>query len=134
MRKRYKDYVCPTCFSTLPKCKCELRPYFLIMIDNGIQEHIKLLNTKGYKTTGSCESHEKICNNIYISFNKDYGFNTNISLPNDFKFIKNKYAITFEFPKHLTKEEKNELKTIKLNELLKWCNELPSLTESLLED
>lgn len=125
MVKSYDDYVCPTCFHTLNNCECDLRPYSLIMIDNGIQEHIRTLRNKGYITTGCCESHEDICISIYISFNTNYGFGTTIQLPEGFKFNKNKNAIIYDFNRKLSREEIEERKKNKLIELLEWCKNLP---------
>ena len=126
MVKSYRDYVCPNCFNTLEDCECELRPYSLIMIDNGIQEHIRVLRSKGYVTTGCCESHEEICISIYISFVKDYGFGTTISLPEGFIFNKKKNAIIYDFSKKLSREELRSEKENKLNALLEWCMNLPN--------
>lgn len=126
MVKSYNDYVCPTCFHTLNNCECDLRPYSLIMIDNGIQEHIRTLRNKGYITTGCCESHEDICISIYISFNTNYGFGTTIQLPEGFKFNKSKNAIIYDFNRKLSRAEVEEEKKNKLMALLEWCKNLPN--------
>ena len=126
MVKLYRDYVCPNCFNTLDNCECELRPYNLIMIDSGIQEHIRTLRNKGYVTTGCCESHEEICISIYISFNMDYGFGTIIQLPEGFKFNKKKNAIIYDFNRKLSREEIEVKKKNKLTALLEWCKNLPN--------
>lgn len=126
MVKSYKDYVCPNCFNTLENCVCELRPYHLIMIDSGVQEHIRTLRNKGYITTGCCESHEDICISIYISFNIDYGFGKTISLPEGFKFNKNKNAIIYDFNRKLSVDKIATEKEKKLRELLEWCKNLPN--------
>lgn len=126
MVELYRDYVCPNCFNTLDDCRCELRPYSLIMIDNGIQEHIRTLRNKGYVTTGCCESHEDICISIYISFNINYGFGTTIPLPEGFKFNKKKNAIIYDFNRKLSREEIETEKKNKLDALLEWCKNLPN--------
>lgn len=126
MVELYRDYVCPNCFHTLDDCECELRPYSLIMIDNGIQEHIRTLRNKGYITTGCCESHEDICISIYISFNINYGFGTTIPLPEGFKFNKKKNAIIYDFNRKLSREEVETEKKNKLDALLEWCKNLPN--------
>lgn len=126
MVELYRDYVCPNCFHTLDDCECELRPYSLIMIDNGIQEHIRTLRNKGYVTTGCCESHEDICISIYISFNTNYGFGATIPLPEGFKFNKKKNAIIYDFNRKLSREEVETEKKNKLDALLEWCKNLPN--------
>ena len=126
MRKTYKDFVCPNCFYTLDKCKCDINPYHLIQIDSKIQEHIRILKRKGYITIGSCEGHKEICNYIYISFNKDYGFGTIIPLPNEFSFYKKKYMMSYELKRNLSDDEMENIKDKKLKELLEWCKSLPN--------
>lgn len=74
--KMYRNYVCPYCFYQINKCICkEYPPYILIQIDEGIQEIIRELNRKGYKTKYSCESHFNYTYNIYIRFYEIYNFN-----------------------------------------------------------
>ena len=126
MEKSYKNYVCPECFNTIDKCECKLKPYHLIMIDNGIQEHIRTVRAKGYLTTGCCESHDEICLCIYISFDRDYGFGNTIPLPDGFIFNRGKYSVVYNFKKNLLKEEIQAIKKKKLDELLKWCKNLPN--------
>lgn len=126
MVKSYRDYVCPNCFNMLDDCECELRPYHLIMIDNGIQEHVRTLRNKGYITTGCCESHEEICISIYISFAQDYGFGTTVQLPEGFKFNKRKNAIVSDFNRKLSRTEFESEKKKRLNALLEWCMNLPN--------
>jgi len=118
----YENFVCPYCFNTLDKCSCKLfPPYNTIFIDKGIQEHIRVLNQKGYKTIGCCEGHYKgVCINTYIAFSFNYGF----VIPDGFKFDKNKNAVHFEYSPKLTKEEMEELKKEKLAVLLEWCKSL----------
>lgn len=125
MIKSYKDYVCPNCFNTLNNCDCKFRPYGLILIDGGIQEHIRTVRNKGYVTTGCCESHEEECISIYISFGVDYGFGREIPLPNGYKYNKNKRAVIYDFNQKLSKEEKMVEKQHRLAILLEWCKNLP---------
>lgn len=122
----YMNYVCPYCFNTVNKCICKLYPpYNLLFIDKGIQEHIRILNNKGYRTIGCCEGHYKErCISTYITFPMDYGFGETIELPKGFKYHKNKRMIHFEYSLRLNKEEMEELKNEKLNNLLEWCNNL----------
>ena len=91
MRKNkdaYMNYVCPYCWHTLNKCTCELfPPYHLMFIDRNIQEHIRILNEKGYRTTGCCEGHREVCISTYVSFANDYL--DGINMPNRFKYDKN---------------------------------------------
>lgn len=127
IKKSYKNYVCPYCFRQINKCTCELPVWHLIMVDNSIQEHIQILNKKGYKTTGCCESHyddNSIC--IYITFGVDYGFGRTIPLPDGFKVIKSKHGIEYRFRGKLSEEERNAQKEQKLAELLEWCKNLPN--------
>lgn len=122
----YMNYVCPHCFNTVNKCTCELYPpYSLIFIDKDIQEHIKVLNNKGYRTIGCCEGHYKErCISTYIAFAMDYGFGESIEVPKGFEYHKKKRMIYFEYSLKLSKEEMEEIKKEKLNNLLEWCKEI----------
>ena len=119
--EKYKNYVCPNCFNILGQCKCGLKPYHLIMIDSKVQESVRILNEKGYITTGSCESHKEICLDIYISFNRNYNFET---LPDGFIYDKNKYAVVY---KYRSKKDIENQKEQKLFALLEWCKSLANL-------
>lgn len=121
----YMNYICPYCWNTLNNCTCELfPPYHLIFIDKGIQEHIRILNEKGYRTTGCCEGHMKICINTYIAFSDNYFKDTDI--PEGFRYNKKRKMVTYTYSTRLTKEKMEELKKEKLEVLLEWCNNLPS--------
>ena len=120
----YMNYVCPYCWHTLNKCTCDLfPPYHLIFIDKNIQEHIRILNEKGYRTTACCEGHIKVCINTYITFANDYFIDTNI--PEGFKYNKKRRMITYTYSTKLTKEKMEEIKKEKLETLLEWCKSLP---------
>lgn len=121
----YMDYVCPYCMNTLDNCTCnELQPpYYLIMIDRNIQEHIRILNQKGYYTKFSCEGHEGYSFNTYIVFADDYF--ENIDMPKKFKYSKKDRKISYIYSAKLSDEKFRELKRDNIAELLKWCNNLP---------
>ena len=121
----YMNYVCPYCMHTLNNCTCDLfPPYNLIFIDKNIQEHIRILNEKGYRTTGCCEGHDKVCINTYIAFVKDYFNDTNI--PEGFRYNKKRKMVTYTYSTRLTKENMEKLKKEKLETLLEWCKNLPN--------
>lgn len=118
------NYICPYCWNTLNNCDCDLfPPYQLIFIDKNIQEHIRILNKKGYRTTGCCEGHRKICINTYISFADNYFKNT--EMPEGFKYDKKRKMITHSYSTRLTKDKMEESKKENLDILLAWCNQLP---------
>jgi len=124
-KKAYINYVCPHCWNTLDKCTCDIfPPYHLIFIDRNIQEHIRILNEKGYRTTGCCEGHRTVCINTYIAFPKDYF--KEIGTPEGFKYDKKRRMITYTYSMKLTKEEMEELKAEKLKILLDWVKGLPN--------
>lgn len=121
----YMNYVCPHCWFTLDSCVCELfPPYYLIHIDINIQEHIRILNKKGYHTMYCCEGHSRN-SNTYISFADDYF--KEISIPDEFKYDKKRRIITYTYSMKLTEEKMEELKREKLAILLKWCKGLPDI-------
>lgn len=124
-KSAYMEYVCPYCFNTLNNCTCELfPPYHLILIDKNIQEHIRILNEKGYRTTNCCEGH----GNTYITFANDYFKQT--ETPLGFKHDEKRRMITYSYSTKLSKEEKKNLQKEKLQELLDWCKNLPQNTEN----
>lgn len=121
----YMNYVCPYCWRTLNKCVCDLfPPYHLILIDENIQEHICILNEKGYRTTSCCEGHNKVCINTYITFARDY-FDVD-DIPNGFKYNKKRKMITYTYSTRLTKENMERIKKEKLEILLEWVKGLPN--------
>ena len=112
----YMNYVCPYCWNALNKCTCELfPPYQLVFIDKNIQEHIRILNEKGYRTTGCCEGHAKVCINTYIAFADNYFDDT--GLPGGFKYDKKRKIIAYSYSTRLTKEAIEEVKKEKLDTL-----------------
>ena len=124
----YLDYVCEKCFHRPMECTCNFKPWSLRFIDRGIQEHVRILNEKGYITNGCCESHYKgVCTNINICFIRDYGFGKTLPLPDGFKAMKSHNAIIYEYKniKKITEEEMNAQKEVQMDKLLEWCRSLP---------
>ena len=122
-KKNIRNYVCPSCFERLENCKCKFAPWSLMMVDENIQEVIRILNQKAYITNGCCESHYDGNPILYVSFIEPY----NIGLPEGFAFSKQKTCIDYVFKKKelTTKEKYEELKAKKLNALLEWAKSLP---------
>lgn len=121
----YMNYVCPYCWHTLDNCTCELfPPYSLIYIDKNIQEHIRILNEKGYRTMACCEGHMDVCISTYISFADNYF--KDMDMPDGFKYDKKRRAISYVYSMKLTEEKMEELKRKKLEALLNWCKNLPN--------
>lgn len=119
----YMNYVCPHCWYVLNDCICKLfPPYYLIHIDKNIQEHIRILNKKGYHTMYCCEGH-KGGTNTYIVFIDNYF--KEIDTPEDFKYDKKRRMITYTYSMKLSEEKMEKLKKEKLAVLLEWCRNLP---------
>lgn len=124
-RNAYENYVCPYCWNTLDNCTCEIfPPYHLTFIDKSIQEHIRILNNKGYRTTGCCEGHREVCISTYISFPMNYF--EHVGVPEGFKYDKKRHMVTYTYSTKLKEEKMEELKKEKLAVLLEWCNNLPN--------
>lgn len=128
-KEAYMNYVCERCWNTLNKCTCKIfPPYTLTWIDRPIQEHIRILNNKGYGTGGCCESHYNgDCITLYISFFDEYGLKnmTESELPKGFKYNSKRRDIYHDFSKNISEEEYNQKKEVLIADLLKWCKELP---------
>ena len=104
----YMNYNCPYCWYTLDGCTCDLfPPYHLIFIDKNIQEHIRVLNEKGYHTTACCEGHREICLNTYVAFANDYF--DNVDMPDGFKHDKKRRTISYTYSTKLTEEKMEEI-------------------------
>lgn len=128
-KKSYKNFVCPYCFNTLDGCTCESHlPHYLIWIDSGIQEHIRILNQKGYRTKESCESHNRHMN-MYISFAYDYGFGDTLPVPNGFR-LKRDNTVSLIYNKNITDDEFEVQKQRHLDSLLEWCRDLPRYNDN----
>ena len=116
-KKHSKNYVCPICFNQIQNCTCIYPSYNLIMVDNRVQEAVRVLNQKGYITVDSCEGHfENIVPNTYISFvNKiqsaPAGFN------NEGKVVRKIYHCS---SKNVFEKEKREA----IKNLTDWANNL----------
>lgn len=125
-KQAYMNYVCPNCYHNMYDCECQGLPYNLLWIDTGIQEHVRILNAKGYRTMNSCESHKK-GDSIYISFAFPYGIGDTLPLPIGFtvKPLHGGCAIY-----GAVNEDNFELwKKLMLYDLLNWCNSLPEVND-----
>lgn len=122
-KKLYELYVCPKCFNQLNKCTCKLYPpYELIMIDKKLQDHIRLLNEKGYRTWACCEGHaagEEIYIRLLVT--RDM---LKTKLPSGFWFDKSEF-IRCRIPKECG-DGFEEFKDERLSELKEWIINLPS--------
>lgn len=128
MNKRkdvYDNYVCPYCMNRLENCSCKLfPPYELIYIDKNIQEHIRILNEKGYRTRACCEAHVDVCYNTYIAFVNNYF--DDIEEPKGFEYNKKSRVVQCFYKSKITEEEMELAKKEKLASLLEWCKSLPN--------
>lgn len=127
----YMNYVCPYCWHTLNNCTCDLfPPYHTIFIDKNIQEHVRILNEKGYRTIGCCEGHlehhkeKKGSANTHIICGRDYFKETGI--PEGFKYCKRGKGVIYDYSSKLTNEQFEEIKKENLAVLLEWIKSLPN--------
>ena len=121
----YENYVCPNCFRQMHECTCKTYPnYYAIWIDKGIQEHVRILNDKGYTTEYSCESHEPM-NIIYVNFDRTYGMGDGIKIPKGFKYTKRSCQLEHRYDKNISREDFEAEKKKHLDILLEWCKSLP---------
>lgn len=116
-KKNSKNYVCPICFNQIQNCTCIYPSYNLIMVDNRIQEAVRVLNQKGYTTVDSCEGHfENMIPNTYISFVKRIN-STPIGFENEGRVIRKIYNCS---NKNSFEKEKREA----IKNLNDWANNL----------
>lgn len=124
----YMNFVCPKCFHKLHECTCSLfPPWNLIFIDEMIQDHVRILNEKGYLTSGSCEGHYtgQPGANTAICFAMDFPEIIESTLPDGFKYNKGKHAVWHFYNAKLSEEKFNIEKAHMLLKLLEWCRTLP---------
>lgn len=124
----YTNFVCPYCFHKLYECTCRLfPPWNLIYIDDKIQDHVRILNEKGYITTGSCEGHYTghAGANTGICFAQDYPEIIASELPEGFKYNRSKHAVWHFYDGKLDRKTFDLEKTVSLIRMLEWCRALP---------
>ena len=93
----YKRYVCSSCYRQITECTCEHLPWQLLQIDEAIQDHIRILNEKGYYTKACCEGHynDGVPDNfLQIHLARD-GEDIFPPLPNKFQW--NHYSILYRY-------------------------------------
>lgn len=126
-KQAYNNFVCPKCFRQLNKCTCPyFPPWTLIFIDEHIQDQVRILNEKGYVTTGCCEAHFDMPGSwTHVCLQENYPEIVE-HLPVNYKYMKGKHAIYFAYPQGLTEEEHAAMKEKALSVLLDWCKGLPA--------
>lgn len=99
------------------------------MIDEKIQDCVRIVNRKGYYTNGSCEGHfERTDTCTYICFKYDYpGIGNNV--PPGFKYMKGKRGIFHDYNRSISKEAFEREKSDMLFVLTAWCKSLPEITK-----
>ena len=128
----YRQYVCYHCFRQMTECTCKHLPQNLLFIDEGIQEHVRLLNIKGYYTMACCEGHYREDHPdvaIYIALARD---NADLfpPLPEGFVFDKKQGITSIRYfyqcvrQKPTTKEDFEKEKSTALKSLLEWAEAL----------
>ena len=131
-REHLKDisYVCPSCIRVVEDCRCKLYPYYLVQIDTLILPIIRLLNEKGYITTGCCAGHPNterehfIIDGIYICFDQDYGFLNDYPEGAVYEKVKNCIRI---LPKEDDLDNLEYFQQRALDDLLEWAELLDYL-------
>lgn len=124
----YMNYVCGICFHKLHECTCNFVPSELIMIDEGIQDCVRILNDKGYTTNGCCEGHYANRGSVtYISFIMRFEDLIEAGLPEGFKWEKRKNIIAHYYKNIESRREFMIEKRKALDSLLEWCARLPEM-------
>lgn len=116
----YENYVCPVCFKRLEDCTCEFHPWHLINIDKAMQEPVRILNDKGYKTQYCCEGH-KPQDSAYIAFPLGYMPKT---MPKGFRHKNMPDGIYYKYKNGTSASEFAKEKNRMLSALLEWCDDL----------
>lgn len=132
----YRDYVCPRCFRQPHECTCRdeqgrpVPPGSLVGIDRGLQEHIQILNDKGYHTAHCCEGHY-VGGGPYIHFAASHPFGSSLpGVPQGFKWERRHGTVRAITPpaaqrRKMTLETWEPQRQEQLKALLDWCRSLP---------
>ena len=122
---KYLNYVCGKCLQSLDKCNCKYNSESLIHIDRNIQEQIRQLNIKGYRTLYCCEGHYDRVSDLYITFVNDY-FTEKIIVPEGFKYNQRQRTLRHTYSKKITQQQFEAEKQKYLDILINWIDELPN--------
>ena len=135
-RPPLSEYVCSGCFRSPGECICDdMLPGHLVVIDRGIQEHVRILNEKGYRTDYCCESHRP-CDNLYVSFRIAPKPGAVPALPQGFKsrgrgrVVEHMYGRDSRARRRMTAENFEREKAEHLASFLEWCRSLPARGDS----
>ena len=128
---KYLNYVCDKCLQSLDKCNCKYNSELLIHIDRNIQDQIRQLNLKGYRTLYCCESHYGEVSDLYITF-VDNCFDENTVIPDGFKYSQRQRTLRHTFSKKLTQQQFETEKQKHLDILINWIESLPNYQRTKL--
>lgn len=120
----FNRYVCYTCFKRVNECTCEFYPpTSLIMIDEAMQDIVRIMNEKGFRTMGCCESHYKgVCQCIYVAIGSfKYEITT---FPEGFVWNRYRHSLAHEYKRNISKEEFEAEKAKYLKILREWVDTL----------
>lgn len=120
----YQNYVCPKCLYRLPDCKCPgSPPYQILWIDKSLQNHIRILNQKKYKTKFCCEGHDED-DRAHIMFHCGNSPDNLDTLPEGWKYNKRWGRIETK-KKYKDMEGGYAAKQKYMDSLLEWIESLP---------
>ena len=132
----YRSYVCSSCYAPMGECACDAcwgadsGPWSLTWVDPAIQEHVRILEKKGYSTEFRCAGHEPGEGPV-IQFLCLHPFGVTLPVPPGFtwhKFRATLYATPLDADKAstMTPRELKERDERLLVDLLAWCHDLPN--------
>lgn len=121
--------VCPECFKR--NCSHGLGK---IKIDESMEEILRILNSKNYKTLYHCGGHVRdgfIQTYIMFASFVNFGHNISIDIGDGWRYDARKnileYYIEHKYCKNISVEEEVNILESKHRELLNWANNLPPI-------
>lgn len=126
----YRNYVCTACWKQLGECNARFKPYHLTFIDVGIQDIVRTLNNKGYRTGGCCEGHNNNGTCTYVSFYDRLSDYAIANVPDGFKIKDNGSSIVSEYYKYKSDGKFEMVKAKRIDALREWADSLPVLKDS----
>lgn len=120
------SFVCPRCYHPVETCTCRHYPYYLVQVDTALVPVLRVLNTKGYRTTSCCAGHlDGRCVDVHVGFDRRYSFLA--PLPEGATYWQMRPHVSFALLENPTPQEFAAYQRQAIDGLLTWANALPEL-------
>lgn len=123
------SYICPHCYHTADVCTCRFYPHYLVQIDTAMVPLVRILNTKGYRTTSCCAGHaSQRSANICVGFDLRYPLEV-AQLPEGATYWKMRPHVSYDLVEGYTPDEFAAYQRKAIDGLEAWAAALPDAPE-----